>query len=553
MFAHGIAILFIAWSASAQSHRPGAAFDILHYDFALQLSDDTNKITGLTQTTIRVTPEIDEGNSSLVFDLIGRTDSTANGMEVSEVLLNGAVATFDHQHNKLKIELDGLNTSPVKGTRFRVAIKYAGTPGDGLIISENKHGDRTFFGDNWPDRSRHWLPVVDHPGDKATVAWSITAPSHYQVIANGRLVEESDLPNGDRLTMWRSIVPLPTKVMIMGAARFAVQHVGEVNGTPVQSWVYPQDRERGFLDLARTEHVLEFFEQLIGPFPFAKLAGVQSTTRYGGTENASAIFYAETTFDGNKSNEALIAHEVAHQWFGDSVTELDWEHVWLSEGFATYLTNVYIEKNYGKAEMDTRLQRERARVFDFDKRAPLLSVIDVRAAHPTDLLNPNSYQKGGWVLHMLRNHVGDEAFFAGLRNFYATYRGKNATSSDFREVMEAVSELKLERFFSQWLDRPQEPVIRGHWTFIPDSEEVHLSLTQTQNGPAFHLPIEVRLHDSAPTASSNDDASTDQKIHLTSKTQSFILTAKAKPIEIILDPGMNLLMLSEVTETDEDQ
>ena len=118
-----------------------------------------------------------------------------------------------------------------------------------LIIADNMFGDRTFFGDNWPNRARHWLPTVDHVSDKATVDWIVIAPDHYQVIGNGRLIERTDLGDGNRRTHWGSAIPIPPKVMVIGAARFAVQYVGTVSGGPVQSCVYPQNRDEGFVEL----------------------------------------------------------------------------------------------------------------------------------------------------------------------------------------------------------------------------------------------------------------------------------------------------------------
>src|SRR5690554_1879840 len=170
-------------------------------------------------------------------------------------------------------------------------------------------------------------------------------------------------------------------------------------------------------------------------------------------ENASSIFYDEHSVTGTRANEGLIAHEVAHQWFGNAATEADWPHLWLSEGFATYLTHVYTEYTYGEDARAAAMAQDRARVAAFAAQQPQRPLVDTAYADPTELLNPNSYQKGGWVLHMLRRHVGDEAFFEGLRTYYTRYRGHNATTADFRRVMEEVSGQDLGAFFAQWTRR----------------------------------------------------------------------------------------------------
>src|SRR5690606_33381103 len=167
----------------------------------------------------------------------------------------------------------------------------------------------------------------------------------------GARVEESDIEGDRRRTHTRSEVPIATKVMVIGVARFAVDHVREVNGIPVTSWVYPQDRDAGFSDYARAAAILDYFDSHIGPYPYLKLANVQSKTRYGGMENAGNIFYSEGSVTGTGRSEGTIAHEIAHQWFGDSVTEADWYHVWLSEGFATYFTLLWYEHAYGRDRM----------------------------------------------------------------------------------------------------------------------------------------------------------------------------------------------------------
>jgi aminopeptidase N len=152
-------------------------------------------------------------------------------------------------------------------------------------------------------------------------------------------------------------------------------------------------------------------------------------------ENAGNIFYDENTVNGQQEMEALIAHEIAHQWFGNSASESDWKHLWLSEGFATYFTDLYFENQYGTAAMNERLKGERKKVIQFSKRYPH-PVIDTTYASLMHLLNPHSYQKGAWVLHMLRTTIGDSAFFSGIRTYYTTYKFGNASSNDFQKCMQ---------------------------------------------------------------------------------------------------------------------
>ena len=230
----------------------------------------------------------------------------------------------------------------------RYAIEYRGTPSDGLIITDNKHGDRTFSADNWPDKTRYWLPTLDHPYDKATCEFLITAPDHYQVIANGLKIEETDLRDGRRMTHWRHSVPISTWLMVIAVGPYAVQYVDQYDGISIETWVYPQDREAGFFDFARARGPLEFFSTHVGPYAYEKLANVQVAAPVGATEASTNMLYNQDFVTGDRSREWVVAHEIAHHWWGNSVTEGDWDDVWLSEGFATYFTLLYLEYSEGR-------------------------------------------------------------------------------------------------------------------------------------------------------------------------------------------------------------
>lgn len=515
-------LLLLPLHLMAQAERlPDSRVDVLHYTFDLAVSDSSDVLRGVCRVQVRCTSP---GVQTLALDLVALRPG-GKGMKVARVQVNDAAATFSHQNEQLAIALPAYRT----GDTLIVEVTYAGIPADGLIIGRNRYGDRTFFGDNWPNRAHHWLPIVDHPSDKARCEFIITAPAHYQVVANGSLVEEADLPGARRRTHWRSDVPLPTKVMVFGAARFAVGYLGHTAGVPLSSWVYPQNRNEGFADYALAARVLAFMVNYIAPYPYTKLANVQSTTRYGGMENAGNIFYAETSIDGKGSAEGLIAHEIAHQWFGNSASEASWYHIWLSEGFATYLTHLYMEATYGTAALQAGLREDRTLVL---QHGPARPVVDTAVADLNDLLNANSYQKASWVLHMLRQRVGDSLFQAGVRTYYSRYQLRNAHTADFQAVMEEVSRQDLDTFFGQWLLRGGNPVLRGQWRYDSRQQALLLTLTQTQAQP-YDLPLafEVRL----PGGSQRLD------LHLREVRQQYSFPLKTAPAELIFDPQVQVL------------
>lgn len=518
--------LYLSIPAAAQTSIPRLGqLDVQHYAFQLELSDKTDQITASAMVTIRFLQPL----SSFTLDLVKQGED-GKGMNVLAVKEGENPVKFNHEGESLAISPE----PPLQAGEERTfLILYQGIPADGLIIDQNKYGERTFFGDNWPDRAHHWLPCVDHPSDKAAVDFIVTAPDHYQVVANGIQIEETNLDDETKLTHWRESVPLPMKVAVIGAARFGVQYAGEVDGIPVTSWVYRQDREAGFYDYALGVEVLDFFTSYIGPYPYRKLANVQSKTRYGGMENASNIFYYENSVDGQRSEEDLIAHEVAHQWFGNSASEQNWHHIWLSEGFATYGASLYMEYKYGRERLVERLQTERQQVVAYASRraAP---IVDTTVTNWNALLNPNSYQKGAWVLHMLRRKVGEQAFWNGLRRYYALFRGGNALTIDFQRTMEAASKQGLSGFFQQWLYRSGQPKLEVEWV-KPRKNRLQFTIRQVQEGPAFTFPLDIQA------ISGDGGASQTWTVEVEEKTTEVNVRCKFEPGQVILDPDTWLL------------
>lgn len=501
--------------------------DVQHYQFNLALSDTSDEIQGKAEIHIKFLQSL----SALDLDLVAYRETERTGMKVDQVSIQDQILSFEQKDEKLHIQLAGVAE---KGSEKTFTISYHGIPADGLIIDANKYGHRTFFGDNWPNRAHHWLPTVDHPSDKASVDFIVTAPEHYQVIGNGIQVEETNLLNGQKLTHWREEAPLPTKVMVIGAADFAVQRAGEVAGIPITSWVYPENRSDGFYDYAQALKVLPFFIERVGPYSYHKLANVQSKTRYGGMENASNIFYYENSVTGKQEQESLIAHEVAHQWFGNSASEGNWHHVWLSEGFATYFTLLYFEYEHGPEVAREMRQEDREQIIDFAAYSDS-PIIDTRITDYNDLLNTNSYQKGGWVLHMLRRKVGDEAFWRGIREYYATYRNSNALSEDLRKIMEKTSSQKLEQFFDQWLYRPGLPLVKVEVLPTGKRNKHQLIIQQTQAGEGFEFPLTIALH-------GESGQSEIIKVDVRRKEQSETIKFKGTIRDIEVDPNVDVLL-----------
>jgi aminopeptidase N len=458
-------------------------------------------------------------------------------MTVAEVTAEGAAVQYVHEKDRLRLSLDPLTTA---GERRKFTVKYSGVPAAGLRIGPNMYNQRTFFSENWPDKARQWLPVVDHPYDKATSEFVVTAPAKYQVVANGLLQEEADLEDGRRRTHWRQSVAIATWLNALGVAQFAVRHAGPVRGVPLQVWVFPQDRDAGILALeGPARRAIEFFSEAVGPYPYEKLANVQASGHNAGMELASSIFYGERNITGPDVS-SLVAHEVAHQWFGNSVTEADWDDVWLSEGFATYFALLYAEHYDGRDAFVRGLVRNRNLVLRIEEqnetKGPRPAVIHDNLADIRRVLNRLVYEKGAWTLHMLRGQVGTDKFWAGIRDYYKGYRDGNATTDDLRRVMEEHSGHNLVWFFQQWLRRPGSPVVAGGWRYDALTKRIVIELEQTQQGEAYRLPLEVGITQDGTAAMRLE------KIELTKSRQRFEIETASEPATVTLDPNTWVLM-----------
>jgi aminopeptidase N len=525
-------ILFVLHTSA----QPG--IDVLHYKFTIGLNDINDTIHGLAEIKVKFLKPSGEVTLDLTGPLTSGKGMKAGKVESKEVM--GVLQSYESINLRLT---KTYNT----GDTTTFLIPYSGIPSDGLIISKTKYGRRSFFADNWPDRAHHWIPCNDHPADKATVEFMVTAPEHYQVVANGILVEEKPTGHGFKTTHWKEDTPISTKVMVIGVAEFAIDTAGYVkndqpalqSGIPVYSYVYPENKEQGFYDYSLAKDILPFFINYIGPYGFKKLANVQSRTRFGGLENANTIFYSESSVTGTRRSEGLLAHEIAHQWFGNMATEKNFGHLWLSEGFATCFTILYFENKYGRDTAIAMLKEDREQVIAYSKKSNR-AIVDTAETDYMKLLNANNYQKGGWVLHMLRSELGDSVFRKAIRKYYAIYAGGSAGTDDLQKVFEEVAGKDLKYFFLQWLYTPGQPNLKITWKNIPEEKKAEITVTQLQAEP-FRFPLDLYLI----TGLRNNES---KRITITQKTETFHVPLKSPLLQLDVDYSISLLYEGTVTE-----
>ena len=513
----------VTLGADTYPRQPGV--DAQHYVFRLTLlTGESNEIQGEATVTLRL---LAAGVNEIALDLATPT-ADGKGMTVATVTAGGRPVPFAHRDDRLRLTAPAGLTA---GQDVSFTITYRGIPANGLRLIPNIHGERTAFSENWYNRARQWLPMIDHPADKATGEFHITTRADYQVVGNGALIEQVDLGNGQRRTHLAQAVPISSWLYAVGISRFAVRHVGLVRGVPLEYWLFPQDAAVGFALFERdARRSFEFYSDYVGPFAYQKLAHVEAAGMGGGTEHASSIFYGEK---GITAGAGPVVHETAHQWFGDAVTEHDWNDIWLSEGFATYFTLLYTEHAAGRDAFVDGLRRSRDTVLKLEASLPNTPVVHVNLddarREPTNQL---VYQKGAWALHMLRDLVGTETFWRGIRDYYQRYLNTTASTDDFRQVMERASGQDLGWFFRQWLNRSGVPALDGTWRYDAAAREVVVTVRQTQTAEPFRLSLGVGV---VPSAGAPLVV---RPMAITSRETTARFPAAAAPAAVVLDPDV---------------
>src|ERR1041385_6974969 len=364
-----------------------------HYSVNITLNDQLSEITN---ATVRIDLSIVKPTRTIDLDF--------GDLIVDSVTLNSNPVLFVHKDGKLSVALP----QPVsRGDALTITVNYHGKPKDGLVLTNDKDGHPSAVGDNWPDRVHHWLPVLDHPSAKATVTFNITAPADEEVVANGRLDHVETTAIGQRTWTYSEGVPIPPYCMIIGVGQFAREEPAARALTPLSSYVPLSEREVSQKGFSPSIPAVEFFTEKVAPYPYEKLALIVGATRFGGMENSSAIVFTSTLFSHNSpagmsktfgvpfNNVTVIAHEIAHQWFGDSVTESTWSDLWLSEGFATYFAGLFVQRYEGEDAFRMSLNTPALLVFAYEKKN-LVPTSNPDTKNLMDLLNANNYQKGAW-------------------------------------------------------------------------------------------------------------------------------------------------------------
>ncbi len=415
-------------------------YDALHYTLVLTADVAANTLAGTATMTARATQALP------AFDL------DLSGLAVARVAVDGTPAPFARRGSELVITP---TTALPAAAPFTTTVTYGGNPHP-LTDGSNSPaagwintGDAIYVASE-PAGASTWYPVNNHPCDKATYTMRITVPQAYTVAANGRLQQTID--HGAWHTfVWATRDPVASYLVTIDVARFDRQTATGPNGLPLRYYFPPGLPAAIRAGFQQTPDMIAFFSDRFGPFPFEAYGGVVAESNLGfALETQTLSLFGRSVGEGSTSESEVLAHELAHQWFGDSVSLADWQDIWLNEGFATYAQWLWLEHTSGPAALDQRIRQMYTVVQSQQPPPP-------GTPPPDDLFNLSVYLRGGLTLHALRLRVGDTAFFQILRTYAARYRYGNASTADFIAVAEQVSGQSLHPLFDSWLYAPQLP------------------------------------------------------------------------------------------------
>lgn len=522
--------------------------DALRYEILIRLDPEQRVVTGDATIEVKALNDL----SSLTLDL-------GDAMQVSAVRdAAGSELAFERPGDGQIVIRFPVSVRMDEETRVR--ILYAGPPDESYFSGHEFFHHHGAGADSFPmistlsqpNGSHLWWPCRDRMDDKALVTMSVETPQGYVVASNGTMIEERSVEDGWKRTTWRSAYPIAPYLVAFAATNYAtwsdVYRSAEGDSIPLQFYAYPEDSAKARVDWQGTGGMIAAYEHYFGPYPFGnpdiareKLGVAEFSWNSGAMEHQTCVFMGEGFVTGRGTNDWALAHEIAHQWWGDAVTPVDMDHIWLNEGFATYCEALYREYLVDTPAYLAYMQARRVPPA-FERNSPLV--------RPDDWFSlADIYLRGSWVLHMLRGQIGDQAFFASLNEYFDRHAYGNADTDDFVRAVEETTARDLRWFFIPWLYGTGRPEIAWDWWAERASgggHRVRVYLRQTQEGPLypkgaptsapqdyFSFWIDVRV--------TGDTGSFDQRIYVDGRDAVAEFDVPFEPTEVELDPDQWLL------------
>lgn len=528
-----------AFPGARPRYAPDRVVDVEHYAIHVHVHFDERRIDGTCALTIRP-----------ILEAVARLELDAVEMDIDDVIADGAALPRSYDGKRLVIRFP----RPLEpGRSHIVTVAYRTTPRRGLYFVGPDEGypDRRkqLWSQGQDEDSRHWFPCFDAPNQKSTTELVATVPASFFALSNGDLKDVAR--QGDEVRYhWKLDVPHSCYLVTLAAGEL-VEVRDEWKGVAVRYYVEPGREDDARRTLGKTPQMLECFSTRFGVrYPYSSYAQVcVADFIFGGMENTtattltdSALFDARAALDFDQ--ESLVAHELAHQWFGDLVTCRDWGQGWLNEGFATYSEYIWREWGHSRDDAQMELRDWRQQVFDEDRRRYRRPIATNLYDEPIEIFDHHLYEKGGLVLHMLRGVLGDAPFWRALQHYLEKHRAQVVETRDLARAVEAATGRGVDWFFEQWVEKAGHPELDVSYGWDDAKRLARVAVKQKhkveKDTPLFRLPLQVRFRVGAVDVTF--------AIEIKDVSEVFFFPLAEAPTQAIFDTGQSTLMAAEVTK-----
>jgi aminopeptidase N len=519
------------WSRPIQAER-NRSCDFIHYRVKLTFDLDAKIFRG--ENRITLTP-LAEG--------VDRCEIDAEEI-IIETALDQAGKEIPFERSDTSIIIAFPNPLSY-GDTLDVTIEYRGENPQGGFFFDDASDDhpQMVSTDSWPNEAHHWIPLYDYPNDKVTHELIITVPEGNRVLSNGRLagVRENE-EEGTTTWHWSQELPHSTYLFMLAIGPFTVIE-DSLGDLPVNYWVYPEDAEDARWIFAKTPRIIEFYGELFDyPYPWAKYAQVTTPHVGGGAEATSATILGDGVIHDRRAEqdfswERIIAHEIAHQWWGDLITLREWSHTWMNESFGTYSDYLWTRHEWGEDEGAWDLLGKKNQYLREANTRYMRPIVFNRYDQPGDNFDSHTYPKGACILHQLRYLLGDEPFFRTLSTFLNEHAFEPVDTKDFMETVKEVTGRNMDSFFEQFIFSPGHPVFEVHSDWNAGAGEIRLTVAQLQSRdhgvPIYEMPVRIKYV--TPSGERTEE------VWLRSELDTFVFPSQEEPLLVRFDEGNWLL------------
>lgn len=533
-------------AGTRSKYAPDRAFDVTHIKIVLAVDFETRSIAGTVSHSLTA---INDGLKKATFDARElKIEKVFGGENRRDDLF------FDYADEKLTVSFP----KPLRaGQSITVSIAYTATPRRGLwFIAPDRHYPHRplqVWSQGEDEDNRFWLPCWDYPNEKATCEMIVTVPEKMFALSNGELVNTThDKSRKTKTYHWHEHVPLVSYLITLAAGEF-VEVRDEWDGIPVTYYV-PANRKDAEAEARRsfgnTPAMIRFFSEKIGVrYPYEKYAQVCAAEFiFGGMENMSATTQTDATLHDARAHldftsDPLVAHELAHQWWGDLLTCKDWSHGWLNEGFATYFEALWTEHSLGLDEFRYEMYQNSLNYFDEDSRRYRRPIVTKEYAEAFNLFDRHLYEKGSLVLHMIRNYLGDALWWKAMNLYCTRHREQCVETGDLIKSIADATGHNLEWLFDEWVLKAGHPELKVTYAWDDDKRVADVTIAQTQTvddkTPLFRMPVDVLFHFGGRAVT--------HRIEFSEKEETFHIPLKDRPQWAAFDPGNTLLKTLELS------